>query len=104
MSVASAVTQAQSFSLSVPPAAMTIYPGEQNVPITVSVGSSSYAGPVSITLTGLPSGITVAPLILTPGSSGTLLISAALNSDHEAFPPVHPNIIDPGIPTNTVAG
>jgi hypothetical protein len=95
--------RAQSFSLSVAPAAVTLYPGEQNVPVTVSVGNSSYAGPVSITLTGLPSGITVAPLILTPGNSGTLLISAAVNADQEGFPPVHPVTVDPGIPTNTVA-
>jgi hypothetical protein len=67
------------------------------------VGNSSYAGPVSITLTGLPSGITVAPLILTPGDSGTLLINAAVNADQEGFPPVHPVTVDPGIPTNTVA-
>jgi hypothetical protein len=77
----------QSFTLSVAPATVTIHPGDQNVPVNISLGASTYTGPISVTLTGLPSGITVAPLTLTAGSSGTLLLSASLSADQEQFPP-----------------
>lgn len=77
----------QSFSLSVSPTTITIHPGDQNVPVTINVGSSAYAGPINITLTGLPSGITVSPLTLNAGSSGTLKISASVSADQEGFNP-----------------
>ena len=87
---------AQSFTVSSSPQALTVYPGETNVPVTVSVASSTYTGPVNVTLVGLPSGITVSPasLSLAPGSSGTLMLNMALNADQEAFPanaPTNPN-------------
>jgi hypothetical protein len=93
---------AQSFTLSVTPSTVTIHPGDNNIPVTVSVGSSTYTGPINITFSGLPSGISVAPLALNAGSSGMLNISASVSADQEAFPannPANPNSV-----TNTVAG
>ena len=77
---------AQSFSISANPSSLTLHPGDVNVPVTIQIGSSSYSGPINVTLTGLPSGITVSPLALSTGSSGILYLSAALNADQEAFP------------------
>jgi 3D (Asp-Asp-Asp) domain-containing protein len=77
----------QSFTLSANPTAVTIHPGDQNVPVIISVGSSTYTGPISVTLSGLPSGISAAPLTLAAGTSGTLLLSASLSADQEQFPP-----------------
>lgn len=99
----SASAGAQSFTLAVTPSAITIHPGDQNVPVTVTVNWPGTTLPVNITLTGLPSGISVAPLILMPGSSGTLLISAALNADQEGFPVVHPVPGGTTDPTSTTA-
>lgn len=82
--------QAQSFTLSVAPNAVTIHPGDQNIPITVSVGSSTYTGPINVTLIGLPSGITVSPLTLTAGTSGTLNLSASVSADQEGLPVLYP--------------
>lgn len=76
---------AQSLTVTAP-AALTIHPGDQKVPLAVSLGSSDYTGPISITLTGLPSGVTVTPLSLAAGSSGSLLVSASVSADREAFP------------------
>jgi hypothetical protein len=76
----------QTFTISSNPKALTIHPGDSNIPITVSVAPNTYAGPINFTLTGLPSGITVSPLTLTAGSSGTINLSAGLNADQEAFP------------------
>ena len=86
--VSAAAGQAQSFTVSANPQALTVYPGQTSVPITISVASSTYTGPVNVTLSGLPSGITVspAPLTLTPGSTGTLTLNVGLNADQEAFP------------------
>jgi len=79
---------AQSFTLIPTPSSVTIHPGDQNVPINVSVtGGNTYAGPVVISMAGLPSGITAAPLALTSGSSGTLFLTASLSADQEDFPP-----------------
>lgn len=90
---------AQSFTVSATPTTLTIHPGDQNVPLNVSVGSSSYDGPITVTLTGLPSGITVTPATLTAGGSGTVTLNASLSADEEDFPG-----IDPGqtSATNTV--
>jgi CotH kinase protein/Bacterial Ig-like domain (group 3)/Bacterial Ig domain len=76
----------QSFTVSASPSSVTIHPGDQNVPVRVTVGASSYTGPINIALTDLPSGITVSPLTLTAGSSGTINLSAAVDADQEAFP------------------
>ena len=78
---------AQSFTITASPSSLTIYPGQQNIPITVTATSSSFTGPINITLTGLPSGISVAPLTLTPGSSGTMLLSASVSAGQEGFSP-----------------
>lgn len=77
---------AQTFTVSVSPTSLTIHPGDQNIPISVTVGSSSYSEPINITLTQLPSGITVTPLVLTAGSTGMINLSASVNADQEAFP------------------
>jgi hypothetical protein len=56
------------------------------VPLAVTL-SNSPSEPVSATLTGLPSGITVSPLTLTGGGSGTLTLSASLSAGQEGFNP-----------------
>lgn len=77
---------AQSFTLSVTQKTVTIHPGDKNIPITVTVSSSTYTGPINIALIGLPSGISLSPLTLTAGSSGTLNLSATVSADQEDFP------------------
>lgn len=91
---------AQTFTISASPSTLTIHPGDLNVPVTITVGSSTYTGPINVTLTNLPSGITVSPLTLTAGSTGTLQLSAALNADQEAFPANSPG--NPNTKANTV--
>ncbi|MGC2163527.1 MAG: CotH kinase family protein [Silvibacterium sp.] len=57
--------------------------------VTVNSGdndSDNFTGPVVVTLTGLPSGITVAPITLTAGSSGVLNLSASVSAGQEGFP------------------
>ena len=82
-------SSAQSFTLVPNPSVVTIHPGDQNVPINVSVTAhaNTYSGPIIITLAGLPSGITASPLTLTSGNSGTLNLSASVSADQEDFPP-----------------
>jgi hypothetical protein len=75
----------QTWKVTTSPGALTIYPGQQNVALSVTVGSSAYAGPISVTLSGLPSGITVSPLTLTAGSSGTLYLNASVSAGNEGF-------------------
>jgi len=83
----------QTLTVAATPSSLTIYPGQQNVPIAVTVGSStSYAGPISVTLTGLPSGITVSPLTLTAGSTGNLSLSASGSAGQEGFPNTYPSL------------
>jgi hypothetical protein len=83
--------QPVTFSLSVAAAvpSLTLHPGDTNVPLAVQVGPGSYAGPVTVTLSGLPSGITVSALTLPTGGSGNLLLSASPAADQEAFPPAN---------------
>lgn len=78
---------AQSLTLSANPTALTIYPGQHNVPIAVSVGGGDSTAPVAVTLTGLPTGITVTPLTLTAGGSGTLYLNASVAAGQEGFSP-----------------
>src|SRR6185437_11384619 len=68
-------------SLTVTPTtnSVTIYPGQQEVALGVSTSGSAYGGPITLTLKGLPSGITVPPVMLTAGDSGTLRLSASLS-------------------------
>src|SRR5277367_1824803 len=68
------------------PAALTIHPGDQNVPLAVSVSNGANVGPLTITVIGLPPGISVSPLTLSVGQSGTLQLSASLSADQGAFP------------------
>jgi hypothetical protein len=86
-------SQTQAFTVTATPSSLTIYPGQQNVPVTITVNSGdndndNYTGPVVVTLTGLPSGITVTPVTLTPGSSGALYLNASVSAGQEGFPPV----------------
>jgi hypothetical protein len=78
---------AQSFILTPTPSLVTIYPGQQNVPINVNVTATgnTYAGPITITLGGLPSGVTASPLTLTAGNSGILYLNATVAADQEDF-------------------
>lgn len=91
-------------TLAVTPNAVTIHPGDQNIPVMVSVAGSTYTGPINVTLTGLPSGISVSALTLTNGGSGTLNISASVSADQGAFysdtPPASPESTSD---TNSVA-
>jgi hypothetical protein len=75
----------QTFTVSVTPSSLTIYPGQQNVPVTITA-SGTYSGQIGVTLTGLPSGIAVSSLTLTAGGSGTLLLSASGSAGQEGFP------------------
>ena len=67
-----------------PPRSQSI-PGQQNVSVNITASSSAYRGPITVTLTGLPSGITVSPLTLTAGGSGTLTLNASLSAGQEGF-------------------
>jgi hypothetical protein len=72
-------------ALTVSPSALTLYPGQQNVPVTITVSGSGTASPVGIRLTGLPSGISASPLTVTAGNTGTLMLSASLAAGREGF-------------------
>jgi CotH kinase protein/Bacterial Ig-like domain (group 3) len=67
------------------PSPVTIYPGQQNVPMKVDATLAGYPGPIVITMTGLPSGITAAPVTLNSGGSGTLYLSASVATGREGF-------------------
>lgn len=76
---------AQNASLTLSSSSLTIYPGQSNVSLGVTLSNVSYAGPMVVTLTGLPSGVTVTPVVMTAAGSGTLSLSAARNADDAAF-------------------
>src|ERR1700722_86251 len=80
---------AQSFTLTPTPTLVTIHPGDQNVPIGVSVtaNGNTYSGPITIAVAGLPSGVTATPLTRAAGGSGPLPLNAPLAADQEDFPP-----------------
>jgi hypothetical protein len=94
---------AGSGTLTITPATVTIHPGDQNLPINVSVAGSTYSGPIYITLTDLPSGITFTPLTLTSGGSGTLDLSASASADQEGFNATEPLYSDANSSTNSVS-
>jgi CotH kinase protein/Bacterial Ig-like domain (group 3) len=73
-------------SLTLGTGVLTIHPGDQGVPVNFRLAPSSYKGLVSITATGLPSGISLAPLAVAPGSAGVLSFSATASADQEGFP------------------
>jgi hypothetical protein len=81
----SVVAHSQAFTVAVQPAQLTIFPGQQNIALTITTTSSTYSGPLDITLTGLPSGITIAPLTINAGASGTLKMSASVAAGQEGF-------------------
>ncbi|MGI4828332.1 MAG: MBG domain-containing protein [Janthinobacterium lividum] len=66
------------------------------------MGSSSYDGPVTVTLIGLPSGISVTPVVLAPGVTGTLQLTASVAADQEAFSAAGPDAPDTATSTVTV--
>jgi hypothetical protein len=66
--------------------ALTIHPGDQNVPLALSVTSDQSGAPITVTLSGLPSGISATALTLTSGQSGTVYLNADISADQEAFP------------------
>jgi hypothetical protein len=76
-------------TIDVGPPTLTIYPGGKAA-LTVRLGNSPRIGAFTITLTGLPSGITPAPLTLNAGETGTFWVTASLGADQEAFPPSAP--------------
>jgi len=68
-----------SFTLSVTPASLTLV-GGASAKITVQVtGQGNFSGAVSITLSGMPTGVTISPASLSigSGSSGQLTVTAA---------------------------
>lgn len=83
----SAYGYGQTFTVAASPSSLTIYPGQQNiaVPVTVGAVSGGYSGPVVVTMTGLPSGVSATPLTLTPGSSGSLILNASPSAGQEGF-------------------
>ncbi|HEY4085014.1 MAG TPA: CotH kinase family protein [Bryobacteraceae bacterium] len=85
--MAASVCCAQGLHVAATQQSVTIYPGQQNVPVTVSVSGGTYTGLIDVTLTGLPSGITISPLTLNPGASGVLYISASRSAGQEGFDP-----------------
>jgi hypothetical protein len=76
-------------TVDVVPQTLVIHPGDQNLLLTVNLSDSPRADAFTITLTGLPSGVTVSPLTLNAGESGYFkaLITASVNSAVVAFPP-----------------
>jgi CotH kinase protein/Bacterial Ig-like domain (group 3) len=76
---------AQTLAVAVNPPSVTIYPGQQNIPITITANSNLNVGPIGITLTGLPSGISARPLTLVAGEAGTLNLSASVSAGQEGF-------------------
>jgi hypothetical protein len=64
---------------------ITIHPGDQNVPVGVSLGVASVQGPYDVTIAGLPPGITVNSVSLSPGQSGVLTLSATTSADIDGF-------------------
>ena len=96
--------RAQTFTLSANPGALTIYPGQQDVAVTITVNSGTYSGLIGVTLTNLPSGVTCSPLTLTANSSGTLNLSASLSAGQEGFPPQYTSIPPSWTASVTVVG
>jgi hypothetical protein len=93
---------AQTLSVSSSISALTIHPGDSGITIPVTLGGTGTGtNPVSITLTGLPSGISVSPLSLAPGTSGVLQLAASVAADQEAFPHYDPT--NPDTATSTIS-
>src|SRR5580658_2138686 len=80
---------AQTLSVTANPSSLTIYPGQQNLALNVSVNAGSYSGPIGVTMFGLPSGITFAPLTIAGSGSGTILLNASTAAGQEGFSPLY---------------
>jgi hypothetical protein len=93
----------QTFTLAADPTSLTIYPGQQGVPVTITASGTS-TGPISVRLDGLPSGVAASPLTLAPGSSGTLTLSASLSAGQEGFSPSGPSMTTSWTTPVTVVG
>ena len=68
-----------SFTVSLSTVAITLTPGEvQTIQVSVA-GQSGFTGSVSVTVTGLPAGVTASPaaLSLTPSTPGSLTLTAS---------------------------
>jgi hypothetical protein len=87
---ANALAQNAPFTVSLSQSALTMYPGTSQV-LQVQVSGTS-ATPVAVVFTGLPTGVTPSPspLILAPGASGAVTLTAALNADSASFPATAP--------------
>lgn len=77
----------ETISVAVTPSSLTVYPGQQDVPLTITAAGSWNAESIRVFVTGLPSGITIPqlPLSLKAGSSTTVKLSASLSAGQEGF-------------------
>ncbi len=66
-------------------ASLTIHPGEQSLPLTVTSTSTAYQDPIIVTVSGLPSGITATDARIMGGGTGTIYLSASLAAGQEGF-------------------
>ncbi|WP_158748239.1 CotH kinase family protein [Acidobacterium sp. S8] len=83
---------------------VTLTPGSSaNVDVTAAADVS---GTISITVSGLPPGVTVSPspLQVAAGSTGTLTFKAAMNAAADAFPATGPANTDYATYTVTISG
>jgi hypothetical protein len=74
-------------SVTASPSQLTIYPGQQKVPVSITVYGSGSSTPATVTLTGLPSGVTVTPATVAPGATGTLYLSASPSAGQSDISP-----------------
>jgi len=78
------------FALSLSPNAVTVPQGQTSSPLTLSVvGQNGFAGAVSITLTGLPAGVTSSPsgaFNVNAGSGVSVTLTAPSNAPIGSFP------------------
>jgi hypothetical protein len=77
--------QTQSLEVSPSVSSLAIHPGDQGVPLPVTLKVDGDQGPVRVTLTGLPPGVTVTPVTLPDSGNGTLLLNAAVDADQDLF-------------------
>ena len=77
----------QSLTVSADPSAFTVFPGQQHIPVTVTVQGADSALPLTITFAGLPSGISFTPATLTGSGSATLYLNASVSAGQEGLPP-----------------
>ena len=76
----------QTLTVSVFPKTLTVYPGQTQVPITVSVAGPTTSGAINVTLTQLPAGISVEhPVTVPAGGSGTLFLDVDPSAAYDLF-------------------